>query len=223
LVAWLSLFEIAVAIIGEAERNLGAPIEWTIGGGTMLRRMYNHRESKDIDVFISDAQYLTSFSPRLNDIAAQYVNGRTDLYVEQSNYVKLIVGEGEIDFIVAPHLMSPFAKREMIGAVSVMVETAAEILAKKVFYRAADFTARDMFDLAFLIENGVADEMVDSDASMYLPKLEVIVRRMDMNMQSLSISFAAIDANDYDPDFDDCVATIRRFTFRHRSQSEGHA
>jgi hypothetical protein len=52
-----------------------------------------------------------------------------------------------------------------------MVETPAEILAKKVFYRTSDFTARDIFDLAFLIEQGEARFLNDK---IYREKLNII-------------------------------------------------
>ena len=41
--------------------------QWSIGGGTVLANYFNHRISKDIDVFINDAQCLTELSPRVND------------------------------------------------------------------------------------------------------------------------------------------------------------
>jgi hypothetical protein len=65
--------------------------------------------------------------------------------------------DGDIDFVVAAPLMRPFAEREAIAGRPVWVETPAEILAKKVPYRAADFTARDIFALAFLIGEGSAE------------------------------------------------------------------
>jgi hypothetical protein len=37
-----------------------------------------------------------------------------------------------------------------------LVETPREIIAKKVFHRAADFTARDLFDFALVIEKDQA-------------------------------------------------------------------
>ena len=56
-----------------------------------------HRLSKDIDAFITDPQYLSILSPRLEgeDIWA------CDTYAEAANHLKLVHPEGEIDFIVA--------------------------------------------------------------------------------------------------------------------------
>jgi hypothetical protein len=54
----------------------------------MLR--YQHRRSKDIDIFVPDPQYLGYVSPRLSDVAEAIA---TD-YVEAANSVKLIRAEG---------------------------------------------------------------------------------------------------------------------------------
>ncbi len=86
-------------IIDEAERTCGK-IRWTIGGGTMLDDMFGHRDSKDIDIFVSDPHYLLFLTPRLNATAEAIA----DKYIEASNTIKIIVAAGEIDFIVAPRL-----------------------------------------------------------------------------------------------------------------------
>jgi hypothetical protein len=52
--------------------------------------------SKDIDIFLRDAQYITLFSPRLNDATADIAKN----YEEMSNFVKLMLPKGEIDFIL---------------------------------------------------------------------------------------------------------------------------
>lgn len=66
----------------------------------MLR--YDHRISKNIDIFIQNVQYLTYLSPRPNDAVAAVCDG----YDEQSSFLKLRLPDGEIDFIVAPILTS---------------------------------------------------------------------------------------------------------------------
>jgi len=42
----------------------GAP--WTFGGGTVLMLRLAHRQSKDIDLFVPDPQYLGYVNPRLS-------------------------------------------------------------------------------------------------------------------------------------------------------------
>jgi len=214
----LKLFDAAVSIIAEAERSAGLPIPWTVGGGTMLYRRYEHRESKDIDVFITDAQMLGAFSPRLNDVSARYTRHANELYVEQSNFIKLVLDDGEIDFIVAPHLMSPYAEQEQIGACTAMIERPAEILAKKVFYRAESFTARDTFDLAFLIRQDVARELMESDPKMYFPKLETVLRRISYESRSLSAAFSSIKTTKYEVSFEECLGIIQDFVMSYKSR-----
>jgi hypothetical protein len=110
--------------------------------------LYEHRRSKDIDIFLRDPQYLTALSPRLND----HTEALTGRYVEQSNFLKLIFDGGEVDFIVAPSLTTdPYMTKTVLGT-ETKVETPVEIVAKKVFYRPEEFSLRDVFDLAFVLD-----------------------------------------------------------------------
>ncbi len=93
----------------------------------MLR--YQHRLSKDVDIFVPDPQYLGFVTPRLSDVAA----GISTDYVESTEFVKLIRPEGEIDFVASPNLTEvPFEHWLLLGR-TVKVETAAEIVAKKLW------------------------------------------------------------------------------------------
>ncbi len=40
--------------------------EWTFGGGTTLAFRFNHRVSRGVDIFLTDAQLLLLATPRLN-------------------------------------------------------------------------------------------------------------------------------------------------------------
>lgn len=145
------LFRRAMQIVDAA----GAPgtrfDDWSFGGGTVLMRRFRHRVSKDVDIFVPDPQYLGYVSPRLNDTAESL----TSRYLETAISVKLYFPEGEIDFIAsAPLTEKPTAQETVLGR-RVDVETTAEIIAKKVWHRGRDFTARDLFDLALVsIEDG---------------------------------------------------------------------
>lgn len=59
---------------------------------------WRHRFSKDIDIFVSDAQLLNYFSPRMNGTL-----GDSD-YDEQMNFIKVWLPDGEIDFILARNI-----------------------------------------------------------------------------------------------------------------------
>jgi hypothetical protein len=144
---WESLFDKAMAALDSLPPALPMP-DWTMGGGTVLMFRYRHRLSQDVDIFLTDAQYLTSLSPRLND----KVEDLTDRYREDSQHIKLIFrGLGEVDFVVAPRLIPHSTERTQIHGRPVTLDRPEEIIAKKCFYRASEFTARDVFDLAVFL------------------------------------------------------------------------
>lgn len=146
---WEILFDQAMVCLDSMNAR-GAPMpEWSFGGGTVLMLEYQHRMSHDVDISLHDPQYLTMLSPRLNDVAESI----TDNYVEMSNFLKLTLPEGEIDFIVAPSLTKRPYKKSIVRRRSVLLESPEEIAAKKVFYRAADLQVRDVFDLAVVLQN----------------------------------------------------------------------
>jgi len=136
---WKNLLKIALDILASAGITYD---KWAMGEGTALAYYFDHRESKDIDIFLNDAQYIPLLSPRLN---------RTVLsadYVEASNYVKMKYQEGEIDFIIAPHLTGePYSTVELLNR-NINLETPVEIVVKKLFYRAETLKTRDVIDAA---------------------------------------------------------------------------
>jgi predicted nucleotidyltransferase component of viral defense system len=142
--AWKPLLTTALGILsGLRERGFGAP-DIVLGGGTVLMMRLRHRLSKDIDLFLHDAQWLGLLTPRLNDsVAALTAN-----YAEQANSLKLVVSEGDIDFIVAGDVtgIAPTERLEF-GGWSMPLETTEEILAKKLYFRAGLLKPRDIFDL----------------------------------------------------------------------------
>ena len=76
----------------------------------------------------------------------------TTHYIEQGGFVKLYFPEGEIDFVVSGSLTQDPTHIEQLFGRTVAVETSTEIVAKKVWHRDVEFTARDIFDLAMVIE-----------------------------------------------------------------------
>jgi hypothetical protein len=205
---WLKLFELAMEMIDWAEARKRGKIAWTIGGGTMLHQMFAHRHSRDIDIFLGDPQVLLYLTPRTNDAAERIAE--TGSYQESSNFIKFVTPHGEIDFIVAPHLLKRYATARTVGTRLALVETPAEIVAKKLLYRAADFTARDIFDLAFLIERDALGDLIAEKAT-YLPQLRIVVQRIAAHQAPLRRAFERIATDRYAPDFDHCVAVIQHF------------
>lgn len=146
LKAWETLFRRALEIIDSVGASGTRFNDWSFGGGTALMRRYRHRVSKDVDIFVPDPQYLGYVSPRLNDTA----DALTSKYLETAISVKLFFPEGEIDFIASSPLTQEPTTNETIMGHRVRVETTAEILAKKVWHRGREFTARDIFDFALI-------------------------------------------------------------------------
>lgn len=202
LTTWETLFARALLVLDSAAAA-GAPADdWSFGGGTALMRRHRHRISTDIDIFVADPQLLGYLSPRLNPAA----EALTANYVEQANFVKLYFPEGEIDFVVCGALTRDPVVRETILGRAVHVETSAEIIAKKIWYRAAAITARDLFDLALVAEREPA--ALVSAGDVLAARRRVLLQRLEEREDALREDFAALEVLEYRPSFDDCVRTV---------------
>lgn len=196
---WERLFERALRLIDSVADHAPPLVDWTFGGGTVLMRRHKHRFSKDIDIFLGDAQYLGYLTPRLNATAESL----TSNYLEQGGFLKLSFREGEIDFVVSGSLtQSPFVIETLFGR-DVRVETSTEIIAKKVWHRGAEFTARDLFDLAMVAENE-PDALVEIKPIL-TGRREIILSRIQKYESALRETFAALEVLDYRRTFDECL------------------
>lgn len=171
---WKPLLHKAIACIDTlAERNIKA--RWSFGGGTAMMMTYSHRESRDIDIFLTDPQLIGYLSPRLQD-DIQEITDCTG-YDEQATVLKLILDTGEIDFIVAASLTKhPYEDWKFEGR-KIVRERPVEVVAKKVFYRAVDFRVRDVFDLACLLEREPNE--VAKERDVFFAKRDVILARLE--------------------------------------------
>jgi hypothetical protein len=168
LVAWEGLFLQALSIIRQAQTRVGYPITWSFGGGTALMLQIDHRDSFDIDIFIDDPQLLPFLNARtqgheLDIWPAEYST-------DGSRALKLVFADmGEIDFICAAEITeTPNAFRSVSGEL-VRLETPAEIIAKKIFYRGSSLQPRDMFDIACVVET-LGEEYLRSALSPFAEK-----------------------------------------------------
>ena len=202
---WQGLLQHAYSLIDEiATHGIENPF-WTFGGGTVLMLRYRHRLSKDIDIFVPDPQYLGFVSPRLSDVAEAV----SDKYVEGPGYIKLLRPEGEIDFVASPNLTSdPFEVWELLGR-QINVETSAEIVAKKLWHRGDRATARDLFDLALVIER---EPLALATASSFLTRhREEFLQQVDQRRAVLKAQFEAIDTLDYQPTYEKAAESVAAF------------
>ena len=205
--AWQALLPRALTLIDEIRAHGGiADPFWTLGGGTVLMFRHRHRLSKDIDVFVPDPQYLGFVTPRLNNVAADI----TADYTEQpSAWVKLQFEEGEVDFVASPNLLGDAWETWKIDGHDVRVETSAEIIAKKMFHRGDRVTARDLFDLALVIEREPGP--LKAAGPFLIRHRQAFLDQIRNPHPTLETGFAAIATLDYAPEFDHCVALAGAF------------
>jgi hypothetical protein len=195
---WALLFPRALQLMSHLEQEIN-DAHWTFGGGTVLMLRIAHRQSKDIDLFVPDPQYLGYVNPRLSD-AAESISAD---YEETAEYIKLFLPEGEIDVVVGSSLTDvPYEVIDYRGR-SIRIETSAEIIAKKMWHRGHRAKGRDLFDLCAV---AVAEPEQLRMAAPFMVRhgkafLQALVERADV----LRREFAAIDVLGAEMDFDQCV------------------
>lgn len=165
---------------------------------------YSHRLSKDTGIFVPDPQYLGFLSPRLSDTAADL----TQDYTEQPG-TKRQFEEGEVDFVAAPNLLDDAWGTGDIGGRAVKVETAAEIIAKKMYHCGDRVTARNLFDFAVVIER--EPRQLLAATPFLLRHREAFQSQIRAAHASLRAAFEAIAMLEYTPSFDHCVAVVGDF------------
>ena len=199
---WEILFQRALELIDSANAGGAKLDDWSFGGGTVLMRRHHHRFSKDIDIFVPDRQYLGLFNPRISNKAESL----TTHYLEQSGFLKLYFPEGEIDFVASGPLTENPTVTETLFGHDVRIETSTEIVAKKVWHRGVEFTARDIFDLAMVIEN--EPESLQAIRPILRDRRQVVLDRIAQHSAGLRESFDALEALDYKRSFDECVELL---------------
>jgi Nucleotidyl transferase AbiEii toxin, Type IV TA system len=144
---WARLFRIACSLIRQVNSEQVVIDSWSFGGGTAMMLQIGHRESHDVDIFLSDPQLLPFLDPKLHDF--EFEIRPSDYGGDGTGFLKLaFVGIGEVDFIVAHALTDIPTTRQTIEGEDVDLETVAEIIAKKIHYRGATIKPRDIFDIA---------------------------------------------------------------------------
>jgi hypothetical protein len=117
--------------------------------------------------------------------------------------------EGEVDFVAAPNLLADAWEIWDVGGRSVKVETAAEIIAKKMYHRGDRATARDLFDFALVIEREPGQLLTAKP--FLLRHRDAFLSQIAQPHAGLRITFDAIATLDYAPGFDRCVAVVGEF------------
>ena len=199
---WRTLWPVALDLMSHLESMI-SNAHWTFGGGTVLMLRYDHRFSKDIDLFVPDPQYLGHVNPRLGGPAEDL----TSEYEVSAEFIKLYLPQGEIDVVVGAALTHESFVIEEFHGRPVRVETSAEILAKKMWHRGDQAKARDLFDFCTVLEHEpeaikVAMPFMAKHAAAFLTRLE---ERAELT----EAAFAAIDARSFKKSFGECFSIAR--------------
>ena len=91
----------------------------------------------------------------------------------------------------------------------VRVETAAEIVAKKLWHRGDRAAARDLFDLSLVIER--EPDALRRAAPFLSRHAKEFVAQLASRRKVLQAQFEAIDTIDYRPTFDEAFARAAEF------------
>jgi hypothetical protein len=198
---WEVLFQRAMRLVDDLQHHGGLTDPfWTLGGGTVLMFRYGHRLSKDIDIFVPDPQYLGYVTPRLSDTAASLTEDYTEM---PGSFVKLQFEEGEVDFVAAPNLTDLAWEPWEIQGRPVRVETSAEVIAKKMYHRGDRATARDLFDLAMVVER--EPDALAAAAPFLMRHRHRFLEQIGRPGAGFVATFEAIAATGYRPSLAHCV------------------
>lgn len=121
----------------------------------------------------------------------------------------MIRPEGEIDFVATPNLTeSPFEIWSINGQ-NIRVETAAEIVAKKLWHRGDRAAARDLFDRSLVIEQ--EPEALIKAAKFLLKNADLFISQIASRKTVLERQFAEIDILAYKPSYDEAAQRATTF------------
>ncbi|CAH1386580.1 conserved hypothetical protein [Candidatus Nitrotoga sp. M5] len=196
---WKSLLERAFWLMESIQSDGFTLPRWSLGGGTVLMFYYAHRKSKDIDIFFPDPQFLGYVNPRLGGRGEEV----TTEYKDGTEFVKLFLPEGEIDFVASSTLTkNPFEEYEVLDR-KVLLETPIEIVAKKLWYRGDMATPRDLLDLALVIEHHYSEILEHSD--VFAKKIEAFTEQCYSRRAFMLPVFEEIEKIEFKLGFDECL------------------
>jgi hypothetical protein len=173
---WARLFKMACALIRQVNSDRLIIDHWTFGGGTAMMLQMNHRESHDVDIFLSDPQLLPFLDPQKHDF--EFELRPADYEGDGSSFQRFSFTDiGEIDFILGHALTISPATSATIEGEGILLETIPEIIAKKIYYRGSSIKPRDIFDIAAAGEQH-AVSVIEALRS-YRKEVEVTLRTID--------------------------------------------
>ena len=125
------------------------------------------------------------------------------------SFVKLQFEEGEIDFVAAPNLTDSAWEWWEIQGRPVRVETAAEVIAKKMYHRGDRATARDLFDLAMVAER--EPDALAAAAPFLMRHRDRFLEQIGRPGPGFVATFEAIAATGHRPSLEHCTAVATAY------------
>jgi hypothetical protein len=172
---WALQFKMACALIQQVNSPQIIIDHWTFGGGTAMMLQINHRESHDVDIFLSDPQLLAFLDPQKHDF--QFEVRPTDYEGDGSSFQRFAFADvGEIDFILGHAMTASPSTPATVEGEDILLETIPEIITKKIHYRGSSIKPRDIFDIAAAAEQH-ADSVIE--ARSYRDEAAIALRTID--------------------------------------------
>jgi len=203
--SWARLFRIACALIRQVNAPASVIDRWTFGGGTAMMLHIRHRESRDVDIFLPDPQFLSFLDPAKHDF--EFEIQPTDYRGDGARFLKLAFKDiGEIDFIVAGGLTFEPVSQARVEGETVLLETPPEIITKKLYHRGTAIKPRDIFDIA--AAGRAHHEMIVAELKRYKDKVAnalAVMDRLNPEFVDAAISQLAIK-----PEYADIARTARQ-------------
>lgn len=200
LMDWERLFGRALRALDAAQAATSSHIVWTLGGGSVLMRRYRHRRSPGVDIFLRDERMLRGVAAALQEAI-----GNVDR-VEDATTLRICLPEGQVAFIAHGLTTLHPVRRELIRGRSILVESSAEILARKLWFRAASLPARDLFDFAAVA--AFEPEALRELGGVLRVRRGALMEHLRLSSAALREDFAALHAWEFNPGFEECLAAV---------------
>ena len=136
------------------------------------------------------------------------VEALTPRHLKEANFLRLYFDHGEVDFIAAAPVTDVATTVETVLDREVRVDTSIEIVAKKIRYRGAHFTARDVFDFALVAEKQPKE--ISRIKLLLREHRDAILQRLASGDKILRTTFSALETLEYRPTYDQCVEKVKK-------------
>ena len=125
-----------------------APVEYRLGGGTILAARWSHRESADIDITVDDGTPLFRLGDPIQSGFEEQVKtlGGEPRFVPELNKYKILFDEGDIDIWARAPMLREGHRHELVEGRQEVLLSNAQILRGKI-ERGDLNLARDVYDV----------------------------------------------------------------------------